>query len=136
MKEELPSFFAKFPGEFEGLKIRTSKNIVKEFGFKSLDRTLEIADKIGVPIMVHCTNPPGPLGEVIRRLRPGDVLTHMYQNIGSTLIDEHKKVIPEAYAARERGVILRQPMPEPIFPLKSASRRSKKDSCRISSRRT
>lgn len=97
--------FAKFPGEFEGLKIRTSKNIVKDFGFKPLDRTLEIADKIGVPVMVHCTNPPGPLGEVIRRLRPGDVLTHMYQNIGSTLLDDGKKVIPEAYAARERGVI-------------------------------
>lgn len=97
--------FAKFPGEFEGLKIRTSRNIVKEFGFRPLERTLEIAEHIGVPIMVHCTNPPGPLREVIRRLRPGDVLTHMYQNIGSTLLDENKKVISEAYAARERGVI-------------------------------
>lgn len=101
----IAEIFAKFPGEFEGLKIRTSKNIVKEFGFRPLDRTLEIAEKIGVPIMVHCTNPPGPLGEVIRRLRPGDVLTHMYQNIGHTLLDEKRKVIPEAYAARERGVI-------------------------------
>lgn len=101
----IAEIFAKFPGEFEGLKIRTSKNIVKEFGFRPLDRTLEIAEKIGVPIMVHCTNPPGPLGEVIRRLRPGDVLTHMYQNIGPTLLDEKRKVIPEAYAARERGVI-------------------------------
>lgn len=101
----IAEIFAKFPGEFEGLKIRTSKNIVKEFGFQPLDRTLKIAEKIGVPIMVHCTNPPGPLGEVIRRLRPGDVLTHMYQNIGPTLLDEKKEVIPEAYAARERGVI-------------------------------
>ena len=101
----IAEIFAKFPGEFEGLKIRTSKNIVKEFGFRPLDRTLEIAEKIGVPIMVHCTMPPGPLGEVIRRLGPEDVLTHMYQNIGPTLLDEKRKVIPEAYAARERGVI-------------------------------
>lgn len=101
----IAELFAKFPGEFEGLKIRTSKNIVKEFGLRPLERTVEIAERIGVPVMVHCTNPPGPLEEVIKRLRSGDVLTHMYQNIGSTLIDDQKKVIPEAYAARERGVI-------------------------------
>jgi dihydroorotase len=104
-EDRIKAIFDKFPGEFEGLKIRTSKNIVKDFGFAPLDRTLEIADKIGVPVMVHCTNPPGPLGEVIRRLRPGDVLTHMYQNIGYKLIDDSKEVIQEAYKAREEGVI-------------------------------
>lgn len=101
----ISDLFAKYPGELEGLKIRTSKNIVGDYGFKPLDRTLEIAEKLEVPIMVHCTNPPGPLGEVIKRLRPGDVLTHMYQNIGPTLLDSNGKVIPEAIEARERGVI-------------------------------
>ena len=104
-ENKIREIFAKYPGEFEGLKIRTSKNIVGEYGFKPLDRTLEIAEKINVPIMVHITNPPGPLEEVIKRLRPGDVLTHMYQNIGYTLLDKQGKVLEEAYKARERGVL-------------------------------
>ncbi len=102
---KIGEIFAKYPGEFEGLKIRTSKNIVGEYGFKPLDRTLEMADKLNVPIMVHITNPPGPLEEIMKRLRPGDVLTHMYQNIGYTLLNEQGKVLEEAYRARERGVI-------------------------------
>lgn len=100
----IAEIFAQYPDELGGLKIRTSKNIVGAYGFKPLDKTLEIADKIGVPIMVHCTNPPGPLSEVIKRLRKGDVLTHMYQNVGPTLVEDGK-VLAAAYEARERGVI-------------------------------
>ena len=102
---KITEIFAKYPNELEGLKIRTSKNIVGNFGLKPLDRTLEIAEKIGVPIMVHCTNPPGTLEEIIKRLRPGDVLTHMYQNIGSTLLNAKGQILRQAYEARERGVI-------------------------------
>ncbi len=93
------------PGEFVGLKIRTSKEIVKEFGYRPVMATLELAEKLGQTIMVHCTNPPGPLETLLDMLRPGDVLTHMYMGRGSTLIGENGHVIEAAWRARERGVI-------------------------------
>lgn len=101
----LKELFAKYPGELQGLKIRTSKPIVKDWNYKSLAKTVEIADRIGVPVMVHCTNPPGTIAELLSILRPGDVMTHMYQNIGHTLLDDQKKVIKEAYEAREKGIL-------------------------------
>ena len=73
--------------------------------YRVLEKTVELGEEIGVPVMVHCTNPPGPLADLLKLLRKGDVITHMYMNIGPNLIGDNGKVIPEAYEARERGVI-------------------------------
>lgn len=88
-----------------GLKIRISRDIVKEFGFSSMRKTVEIAEKLGVPVMVHPTDPPGEMEEFLSYLRPGDVCSHMYMNIGSTIVDENGHVKPFAIKARERGVL-------------------------------
>ena len=92
-------------GRLRGLKLRTSAPIVKELGYKVLEETVKLADELDVPVMVHCTNPPGPLGDLLKLLRKGDTITHMYMNIGPNLIGEDGKVIPEAWDARERGVL-------------------------------
>ena len=100
--------FARFggpKGRLHGLKLRTSAPIVLDKGYTVLEKTVELADEIGVPVMVHCTNPPGPLADLLKLLRKGDVITHIYMNIGPNLIGEDGKVIPEAWEARERGVI-------------------------------
>ena len=100
--------FARFGGpggRLHGLKLRTSAPIVKDLGYKVLEKTVELGDEIGVPVMVHCTNPPGPLSELLKILRPGDTITHMYMNIGPNLIGEDGKVIDAAFKARERGVL-------------------------------
>ena len=96
--------FEKYGDRLLGLKLRTSAPIVKEFGYDALRETVKLADEIGVPVMVHSTNPPGPLSELLDILRPGDCITHMYMNIGPNLIEDGK-VIDAAYKARERGVL-------------------------------
>ena len=96
--------FERFSDVLVGLKLRTSAPIVKERGYDVLRETVKLADQIGVPVMVHSTNPPGELSELLEILRPGDCITHMYMNIGPNLIKDGK-VIEEAYKARERGVI-------------------------------
>ena len=101
----LRELFAECGDELMGLKIRTSKDIVKEFGFSSLKATVEAADQLGVPIMVHPTDPPGEMEELLSYLRPGDVCSHMYMNIGSTIVDEQGHVKECALKARERGVL-------------------------------
>ena len=87
-----------------GLKLRTSREIVGVLGYEPLRQTVKLADKLGVPVMVHCTNPPGEMSELLGCLRAGDVITHMYMNKGSTILDG-ERVSRAAYDARKRGVI-------------------------------
>lgn len=87
-----------------GLKLRTSAPIVKEWGFKPLAGMVEMADRLGVSVMVHCTNPPGEMSELLSLLRPGDVMTHMYMKDGSTIV-ENGKVKDCVWEARKRGVL-------------------------------
>lgn len=49
----------------QGLKLRTSRAVVKELGYAPLRRTLELAGKLGVSVMVHCTDPPGEMDELL-----------------------------------------------------------------------
>ena len=54
--------------------------------------------------MVHCTNPPGTLEELVNTLRPMDVMTHMYMNKGNTILTDGR-VSKEIRKARDRGVL-------------------------------
>lgn len=91
-------------GELLGLKLRTSAPIVKELGYAPLRAAVELAEKLGVSVMVHCTNPPGEMAELLDILRPGDVMTHMYMNQGSAIV-EGGAVKDCALRARARGVV-------------------------------
>lgn len=97
--------FAEYKGDLLGLKLRTSKEVVREQGYTPLKKMVELAEKLDVPVMVHCTNPPGTIPELLCYLRSGDVMTHMYMNKGSTLLDDKGFVCREAYEARSRGVL-------------------------------
>lgn len=97
--------FAEYPGELIGLKIRQGVEIVGSLGLEPLRQTIRLAEEIGVPVMVHCSNPPGPMDDILRLLRPGDILTHAFQDQGSTILDETGRVSREALSARARGVV-------------------------------
>lgn len=104
-KDKLKYIFALYGDELLGLKLRTSREIVGAHGYGPLQKTVELAGEMGVPVMVHCTDPPGSMKELLSILRPGDILTHMYQNIGDTILDKDGHVIEEARTARERGIL-------------------------------
>ncbi|MGW8115405.1 amidohydrolase family protein [Caproicibacterium sp. NSD3] len=97
--------FERYGQDLLGLKLRTSREIVGELGYTPLRETVRLADKLNVPVMIHCTNPPGTIAELLEYLRPGDVITHMYMNKGETLLDEWGAVCKAAYTARQRGVL-------------------------------
>lgn len=87
-----------------GLKIRLSKGIVSDF--EPLSRLIQVAEKLNTKVLVHPSNPPLPQKEILNQLRKGDIYCHLYQGVGHTILDENGKVIPELWAAKERGVIL------------------------------
>ena len=110
-----------------GIKVRMGKEVVWENGIAPMHRALEAAERAGVPLMVHIGDSPAPLGEILNLMRAGDILTHAFTSFGgleiasdrksytirpfqargtgTTLLDAAGRVIPEAWAARERGVL-------------------------------
>lgn len=88
-----------------GLKIRQSEELAEGLGIEPLKATVRIADAIGCPVEVHCTNIPVPTEEVLNVLRPGDIFEHVYQGVKNTIIDKNGKLYPCVKAARERGII-------------------------------
>ncbi len=97
--------FEAYGDDLLGLKLRTSQEVVRELGYTPLKKTIELADKLGTQVMVHCTNPPGKMTDLLQYLRRGDVLTHFYMNRGDTILNEQGRIHKEVYAARERGVL-------------------------------
>lgn len=89
---------------FLGLKIRQSIEIAGNHGLKPLERTLRIADDLGVPVVVHTTDPAGKIEDLASMLRPGDVFSHIYHGRGETVMDEAGNIRPAVWKARERGV--------------------------------
>ncbi|MDC7954643.1 amidohydrolase family protein [Fusobacterium simiae] len=103
-KDKIKELFKKYKDELIGLKIRMSKNIVNELGFKPLEETIKIAEDLSVPVMVHSTDPPGPIENIANLLRKNDVLTHMYQKSPFTILNNDKIDI-SIKKAREKGVV-------------------------------
>ena len=87
-----------------GLKIRQSEELAEGLGIEPLKATVDIAEKIGCPVEVHCTNLPVPTSEVLDVLRPGDIFEHVYQGAKNTILDENGKLYDCVLAARKRGI--------------------------------
>jgi dihydroorotase len=73
-------------------------------------RAVEAGREANVPVMVDfgMHTPPLALDELLlQRLRPGDILTHMYAHVSGRIpiVDEGGKVRPFVWEARKRGVI-------------------------------
>jgi dihydroorotase len=73
-------------------------------GWGAPDRALAAAERAGLPVMADVEELPGhPYADLLARLRPGDIATHMY---GAHLptVGADGRVRDYIWAARERGV--------------------------------
>ncbi len=86
-----------------GVKVRIGARVTGERGVVALDQALQAADAANAPLMVHISH-GAKTPEILRRLRPGDIITHCYQGRGDSII-ESGAVIREALAARQDGVL-------------------------------
>jgi dihydroorotase len=85
-----------------GVKARLSQTIAGDHDLEVLRRAIEAAGKL--PVMIHVGQTYSPLGKLLDLLRPGDIVTHPYSPPPHAIIEDGK-LIPEAIAARKRGVI-------------------------------
>lgn len=91
-----------------GIKIRCTDNLAE--GGKNEAEGLELArraaDRVGLPLVVHCPNSTLTIEHILSRLKAGDVLTHCYHGKHCGLVDAEYRALPAVVDARERGVLL------------------------------
>jgi dihydroorotase len=90
-----------------GVKVREQIELVGtgNAAMEPLHRGLRAAEMTGTPIMIHWENPPIEYTEVMPMLRPGDVVTHVYNGHGSTIVGPDGKLKAGVHEARRRGII-------------------------------
>lgn len=91
-----------------GVKVRQGLQQVGAHGTEPLRRAIEAAEIAGTPLMCHIAAGIA-LEEVLRPLRPGDIITHCYQGRGNdreNITDPAGKLLPEVVEARERGIVM------------------------------
>ncbi|HXH21216.1 MAG TPA: amidohydrolase family protein [Dehalococcoidia bacterium] len=96
----------RYPGRVVGLKVQASQSVLGELAPKAIENAIKVAERHGVPVMVHVGNPPPALEVVCDLLRAGDVITHYAHGKpeGATLADG--RPLPALRRAYERGVLL------------------------------
>jgi dihydroorotase len=65
----------------------------------------ELADAVGLPLVVHVAKAPPAFRDLLPYLRAGDVVTHMYHPGPGCLVDRNDRIAPEYLEARKRGVL-------------------------------
>jgi dihydroorotase len=73
---------------------------------EALRRARQAADLAGVRLMVHVSDTPIPLPEILDHLREGDIATHVFNGNAEQVLGPDGRVRSEVQAARERGVVL------------------------------
>lgn len=87
-----------------GIKVRLGLWASGRQGMAPFEYALQVAEEANLPIMVHIDDPPPSYIEVVKRLRPGDVLTHCFRPFPNTPVTADGRVRPEVLDARQRGV--------------------------------
>ncbi len=87
-----------------GVKARLSGAVTGENDDEVLRRAQEVATFFNIPLMIHMGQSHSPLSLLFDRLKPGDIVTHMFAPPPNSIIDDDGRILPEVLAARRRGV--------------------------------
>jgi len=90
-----------------GIKARIDASTTRGVGIRPLEMARELADTVGLPLMVHIGTSPPTLDEILALLRPGDILTHCFRSQGQhRIIGANGRVREDVIALHEAGLIL------------------------------
>jgi dihydroorotase len=89
-----------------GIKARIDSSTTRGVGLRPLELARELADRVGLPLMVHIGSGPPALAAIADLLRPGDILTHCFTGGSHRLLTDDGRLAPLARELQGRGVIL------------------------------
>jgi dihydroorotase len=81
-------------------------------GLKPLERARKLGDRLKIPLLVHIgeswtkDTAPVHVGDVLKYLRAGDIVTHMFTVHPGGLLDGNGKLWPQVRDAKESGVLM------------------------------
>jgi dihydroorotase len=88
-----------------GMKVRVGRTAGGASGIGPLDIAIEVADQLQLPVMAHLDHPPPSRGELLPRLRKGDILTHCFKPFPNAPVDGARRIHEEILQARQRGIV-------------------------------
>ena len=95
-----------------GIKIMATGGALGSEGLKPLARARKLGDNLKIPLLVHIgeswnkDTAPVHVGDVLKHLRAGDIVTHMFTAHPGGLLDPNGKLWPQVRAAKENGVLM------------------------------
>ncbi|MCX6586479.1 MAG: amidohydrolase/deacetylase family metallohydrolase [Acidobacteria bacterium] len=96
---------ANHPDSLLGVKVQIGSNMNGRFSPEFLRIARELCDEHKLKLMVHISDAPPEVPEILSHLRAGDILTHAYTGHGTSLCDPAGKLQPGVAEARARGVV-------------------------------
>jgi dihydroorotase len=90
-----------------GVKLRFGPGLVWEYSAEPVKLARHAADMAGgVPMMMHITDSPVPLPDLISHMKPGDIVTHCYHGKNHGILDGQRKIVlQEIVEAQKAGII-------------------------------
>jgi dihydroorotase len=115
--EAIASCIEKNPGLVEGVKLRMVGPIIAELGEEVIRRSLAVARRHDLPLMVHIGDGAASSRAgaervadatrfLLRNFQEADILTHLCTPHIGGVLDSAKKPVPELMEARAQGVVL------------------------------
>jgi dihydroorotase len=95
-----------------GIKIMATGGALGAQGLKPLERARKLGDSLKLPLLVHIGESwnkhaaPVHVGDVLKYLRAGDIITHMFTAHPGGLLDNNGKLWPQVRDAKESGVLM------------------------------
>jgi len=100
---EAAAMVAKFPDIIVGLRIGHYDG--KEW--TPFDNALRAAATANVPLFVECHLPQYTLEDQLKRMRPGDIITHSFEKVSErmSIVDDQGNLRPFVKEAQQRGIL-------------------------------
>jgi dihydroorotase len=95
-----------------GIKIMATGGALGAQGLKPLARARKLGDQLKIPLLIHIGeswskgSEPVAVGDVLKYLRSGDIITHMFTAHPGGLLDASGKLWPQVRDAKESGVLM------------------------------
>jgi dihydroorotase len=88
-----------------GVKLQVGSNMNGRYSYDFLKIARELCDEFRIPLMAHISFAPPETDQVMELMRPGDVVTHCYNQHTLGILDGNGKVRQSVRDARSRGIL-------------------------------
>jgi dihydroorotase len=95
-----------------GIKIMATGGALGAQKLKPLERARKLGDALRIPLLIHIGESwtkgtePVAVGDVLKYLRTGDIVTHMFTAHPGGLLDANGKLWPQVRDAKESGILM------------------------------